>query len=101
MQLAVVGLAVVGSSGAGAQRAGLSAPLPLLTHLSLAARIDYDSATVAGTATLTLRNGSSRVMRQVPLLLNRLMQVRRARDDVGRTALFTQRVATFTDVRTF
>lgn len=73
-----------------------SVPL-LLTSLALDLRVDYAHATLGGTATLELRNLANHRVRQIPLLLNRLMTVSRVAGPDGRAIPFTQRTVLFLD----
>lgn len=66
------------------------------THYDLTVRIDYEQETLAGTARITLRNISDAPVRDVPLLLYRLMDVDSATAD-GAPAAFIQRVVRFSD----
>jgi hypothetical protein len=68
----------------------------VLTGLSLELRVDYDRGAIAGTARLELRNSGDRAIRQIPLLLNRLMSVSRITAGSG-VQPFVQRVVQFQD----
>ncbi|NOT10146.1 MAG: hypothetical protein HOP28_18285 [Gemmatimonadales bacterium] len=69
----------------------------VLTRLGLELQVDYGQATVGGTATLQLRNGSDRPVTQIPLLLNRLMTVSRVRAASGADLPFGQQIVVFQD----
>ena len=96
-------LLLVALSGGAASLVGQGAAPPpasvpfQLTRMALDLRVDYDSATIAGTAALTLRNASARPVDAVPLLLGRLLVVSDVRDGAGRALPFRQRFALFTD----
>lgn len=66
------------------------------THYELSVRLDYAEESLEGTARITLRNASDVSVRDVPLLLYRLMEVDSARVN-GVPAPFTQRVVRFDD----
>ena len=68
-----------------------------LSHLDLDLRVQYERRTVGGVAELTLRNAGQGQIREVTLLLNRLMRVRDIRRDGQRVPGFTQGVVAFTD----
>jgi hypothetical protein len=68
-----------------------------LTTLALDLGVDYAHNTIAGTATLTVRNVSKQAAATVPLLLNRLMTVARVSDAAGAAVPFAQRFALLAD----
>jgi hypothetical protein len=69
-----------------------------LERFLLVVQVDVDSGFLAGTATLTLRNTGKAPIRDVPLLLNRLMRVRAVSLPNGRAIPHRQDIATFADV---
>lgn len=68
-----------------------------MSRLSLDLRVDYGNRTVGGTATLLLRNASSRPAAVISLLLNRLMTVSRVTGLAGSDLPFTHDVVVFRD----
>lgn len=91
---AVLGWSLVGRAGA----TPITDTLPiLLTGLSLDLRVDYSKGTLAGAATLEVRNTAHHPVRQIPLLLNRLMTVSRITAPDGHTIPFTQRTVLYVD----
>lgn len=74
------------------------APLELqLLALDLQVSLDYPQDRLEGIARLTVSNAGSAPLRRVPLLLNRLMLVRKVTDASGRPFRFTERVVRFAD----
>jgi aminopeptidase N len=90
-----------GRAGRAEPPSSSGATLPQVTHLALVARIDHDAETLDGAVTLTMRNASATPLRQVPLLLNRVMHVRGARIADGATASVRQQVVSFEELRIF
>ncbi len=74
-------------------------PAWVQSGLDLDIAIDYERPAVSGTATLTLVNGGKQPMREVPLLLNRLMSIREVRDAAGRKLALKAAVTVFEDDR--
>jgi len=69
----------------------------LLTRLGLNLTVDYSRRMLGGEATLTLRNTSGHPVREVSLLLGRLMDVSRVTGSERTNLSFTQRVERFSD----
>src|SRR5512142_760506 len=91
---AVLGWSLVGSAGA----TSITDTVPLvLTGLSPDLHVDYSNGTLAGTATLEVRNTANHPVRLIPLLLNRLMTVSRITAPDGHTIPFTQRTVLYVD----
>lgn len=87
---------------------GIAAALPVapsgvdptafsVTRLSLDLHVDYDRATLGGSATLHLRNDSKSSRREIPFLLNRLMTVSRVTSPAGKVLRFQQSARMFED----
>jgi hypothetical protein len=85
--------------GALAHPVGPTDTLPRLlqTRLDLDVRVDYESGTVGGSATLTLRNVGTSMVETLPLQVGRLMTVEAVDDEDGRSLSFRQDIVTFTD----
>ena len=72
--------------------------IPLqLQRLTLGLAVDYEAGAIRGMAALQLCNRSSRAVRTVPLLLNRLMTVGGVTDGAGRRLRFTPLVTLYED----
>ena len=69
----------------------------LLTGMTLDLRVDYQRGMLGGTVTLAVRNTAHRPVREIPLLLNRLMTVSRVATSDGRAIPFTQRTVLYAD----
>jgi hypothetical protein len=67
------------------------------TSLVLVARLDYEEGSLDGSLTFSVENVSGRPATEVPLLLNRLMVFRNARDSEGNPLSVRQDVVTFID----
>jgi aminopeptidase N len=67
------------------------------TRYELDLDVDYPEQLLRGTARIVLTNPSEVPVRDVSLLLYRLLQVRDVRDDEGHDLPFTQRVVAFED----
>ena len=97
-QMVLATALMLGAPAAAAQAGKAEPVIPFqLTRLALDLSVDYEHATIAGSATLTVRNVSSRSAAVVPLLLNRLMTVSSIHDAAGNRVPFDQRFALFTD----
>ena len=70
-----------------------------LARYELEARVDYDSEQVRGTARMTLRNGSSTPVLEIPILTYRLMPITAVTDSAGRSLPFVQQVVSYEDFR--
>ena len=81
---------------AGGRAAAVPPPF-IQTALSLDLTVDYDRPAIVGTATLTVENVGKAPVREVPLLLNRLMSVGDVRDGAGTRLTCRSAVATFED----
>ncbi len=97
-------LAALGLCGAliGVSAAGLASADPLelqlqQTRLELEVALDYDAGALEGRATLTVENVSAHPASEVPLLLGRLMTIRRALGDDGKPLELDQDVVSFAD----
>ncbi len=79
--------------------AGLAQQVPGLTqtHLELELTLDYETGSLEGTASLTVRNEGVRAESSVPLHLGRLMTASAARTAGGDTLRFTQDVIRLED----
>ena len=100
----VLAVAAVRASPASAQRGSSAAdepayttPVLVQTALDVDLTIDYDRPAVNGTAALTLVNRGKRPVREVQLLLNRLMSIREVRDAAGRRLPVRTSVSLFED----
>jgi hypothetical protein len=71
-----------------------------LEHFGLDVGVDYEHGTLGGAASLAVRNVSRAPVREVPLLLNRLMRFEKVTLD-RRDLRVRQEVVTFEDLATF
>lgn len=90
-----------GCEGAAGQGILSDMTLPVLSHVELQLRVDYDSELIAGEAVLTVQNPAEEPLSRVPLLLNRLMRVEEVRGDRGQELGFRQQVTVFEDRTTY
>ncbi len=81
---AAVIVALAHETARAADRSMYRTPLLVQTGLDLDVAVDYEKPALNGTATLTLVNVGKQPLREVPVLLNRLMSIREARDAAGR-----------------
>ena len=96
--LALAACAAGGVRPVQAQPEPQPAPPPFVqTALALDLAVDYGRPAVTGTATLTLLNTAATPVRELPLLLNRLMAVRSVSDGGGRPLPSRSHVVIFTD----
>ena len=83
-----------------ARQALCQTPEPLLLRqdtMDLRIRLDYPNERLIGVARLAITNGSAGPVRSVPLLLNRLLSVRKVTEWSGRELPFRERVVRFSD----
>lgn len=80
-----------------AERPSYQAPPFVQTALELDLAIDCDKPAIAGTAVLTFVNRGRQPLREVPLLLNRLMTIREIRDGAGRKLAVRSAITIFED----
>ncbi len=69
----------------------------VLERMELDLAVDYDAERIDGTARLTVSNVSDGSVREIPLLLNRLMKIKRASASSGATLPVEQNVVIFDD----
>jgi aminopeptidase N len=72
-----------------------------LQHLQLDLTVDYAAERIDGVARLTIRNVTDAPVTTVPLLLNRLMTIKRATGDDGTALGLEQEVVLFSDDSTY
>jgi hypothetical protein len=95
---ALIASAALAAAAPALAQAPAEAPAPfVLQRLDLDLAVDYERGTVAGTATLRVRNLSPRPVGAVTLLLNRLMTVGGVTAEDGAPLPFAQRVVLFQD----
>lgn len=68
-----------------------------LTRYELDTRIDYAAEQVIGTARMTVRNGSTAPVSEIPIISYRLMPLEAVTDSAGRALSFVQDVVSYED----
>jgi aminopeptidase N len=69
-------------------------------HYELSVDLDYEQEILHGRARITVQNNAREPVREVPLVLYRLMEVTAARDEAGDSLAFDQRVVRDPDLPT-
>jgi len=68
-----------------------------MTHFELIADLDYEDGSLEGRVRMKVQNVSARPAESVPLNLNRLMSLKGASEETGRSLSYEQDVVTFSD----